>query len=177
MHCFKIPNNCGILWKIMQDILRIPWKGGAKQIAFDAILPMFILPLMLLTASINVWWTVFSFTTVGIFLAIIFNFLIKIIPSTKFFFMWTLTSLILLYIIFEFVVIPFLEILLEENIALSILIFGFIMCLYLLKIKSKKLSLNVENEAEGGYIGKHIRFQSCSVCQVKIPDRDHHCYW
>ncbi|KAJ8918636.1 hypothetical protein NQ315_013142 [Exocentrus adspersus] len=158
----------------VQDRLRIPWRGGAKQVAFDAALPIFIIPVMLLLASISVWWTIFSFTTVAMFLAFIFNFLIRTIPHTKFFFVWTITSITALYIVFEFIVIPFLEILLEENIALSIFIFGFIMCWYLMKVRTKQLN-NCGGDAEFGKIASRI--QNCSVCQMRIPDKDHHCVW
>ncbi|XP_023023459.2 zinc finger DHHC-type palmitoyltransferase GABPI [Leptinotarsa decemlineata] len=175
-HAISHKTKKGII-NTMQDRLRIPWKGGAKQVAFDAVMPVFILPLMLLIASMSLWWTIFSFTTVAIFLGFISNFLIKAIPRTKFFFMWTLTSIVILYIIFEFIVIPFLEILLEENIALSIFIFGFIFCLYLMKSRTKNLCQVGDSEAEIGFIGKNNRLHNCSICQKKIPDKDHHCVW
>ncbi|CAH1118953.1 unnamed protein product [Phaedon cochleariae] len=162
----------------MQNRFRIPWKGGAKQIAFDAILPIVIIPIMLLLASISLWWTFFSFTTVAIFLLFISNFLIRAVHHTKFFFVWTLTSVIVLYLIFEFIVIPFLEILLEENIALSMFIFGFVICLYLMKTRIKSISSIRESEAENGTSGQYyLQCTQCSICQLKIPDRDHHCVW
>ncbi|VEN50417.1 unnamed protein product [Callosobruchus maculatus] len=158
----------------IQDRLRIPWNGGAKQIAFDAVLPVFTIPAMLLLASISLWWTIFTFSTVVIFLALISRFFIKNIPHTKFFFVWTLTSLIILYFIFEFVVIPFLEILLEENIALSVLIFGFVMSVYLMKKRSKELSSIAESQRD---CKEGDRIESCNICQTKLPSRDHHCLW
>lgn len=89
------------LARTMQERLRIPWKGGAKQIAFDALLPVFIIPIMLLIGAISLWWTIFSFTTVAIFLMLIYKFFIHTIPTTKFFFMWTATTLVVLYLIFQ----------------------------------------------------------------------------
>ncbi|CAH1101395.1 unnamed protein product [Psylliodes chrysocephalus] len=176
-HAVSQRNKQGLIMTL-QDRLRVPWKGGAKQIAFDAILPVFILPVMLLIASISLWWTIFSFTTVVFFLILISNFLIKTIPYTKFFFMWTLTSLIILYIIFEFIVIPFLEILLWENIALSVLIFGFIMCIYVMKKRTNKLPRLGDCDAESGYVGKVCcKWTNCSLCLVRVPDKDHHCVW
>ncbi|KAF7272023.1 zinc finger DHHC-type palmitoyltransferase GABPI [Rhynchophorus ferrugineus] len=169
-------NKTGFL-NTMQERLRIPWIGGARQIAFDTILPVFILPIMLFLASISLWWTVFSFTTVAIFLLLIFNFFIRAIPNTKFFLTWTVTSILLLYFIFEFVVIPFLEILVEENIALSALIFFFIICFYTTKIKANELA-QLGIEATESLVGKSINgFYSCQICNAKIPDKDHHCVW
>ncbi|KAL1497822.1 hypothetical protein ABEB36_008716 [Hypothenemus hampei] len=162
----------------MRDRLRIPWIGGARQVAFDSVLPLMILPLMLLTASLSLWWTVFSFSTVGMFLLLIFNFFIKTIPRTKFFFVWTITSIILLYFIFEFVVIPFLKILIEENVILSVLIFAFIMCLYLTKSRADQLTSLSESESDLILNGKNIEgFYSCKICDHRIPDKDHHCVW
>ncbi|KAG5894168.1 hypothetical protein JTB14_001863 [Gonioctena quinquepunctata] len=170
-------NKLGII-VTMQDRLRIPWKGGAKQVAFDAVMPIFIIPIILLLASMSLWWTIFAFTTVAIFLGFISNFLIRAIPHTKFFFVWTLTSIVILYIIFEFIVIPFLEILLEENIALSIFIFGFVLCVYLMKSRTKNLCHLGDNEAESGFVGRNYNsLHNCSICQKKIPDKDHHCVW
>ncbi|XP_030754742.1 palmitoyltransferase ZDHHC23 isoform X2 [Sitophilus oryzae] len=169
-------NKTGLL-NTMQDRLRVPWRGGAKQVAFDSILPVIILPSMLLLGSISLWWTVFSFTTVAIFLSLIFNFLIKTIPNTKFFFVWTVTSMVLLYFIFEFIVIPFLEILVEENILLSALIFGFIICLYTTKIRANELTSLGTEECESS-VGKEVGgFYNCRICDNKIPDKDHHCVW
>lgn len=176
----KVPdeNKTGLM-NTMRDRLRVPWIGGARQLAFDSILPIFILPIMFLIASISLWWTVFAFSTIAMFLLLIFNFFIKTIPRTKFFFVWTVTSIVLLYFIFEFVVIPFLEILVEENIALSILIFGFVMCLYLTKLRANQLTALWENEADITLLnGRDVEgFYACKICDSKIPDKDHHCVW
>ncbi|CAG9834932.1 unnamed protein product [Diabrotica balteata] len=170
-------NKQGLMMTV-KDRFRIPWKGGAKQVAFDAILPVFILPTTLILASISLWWTIFAFTSVIIFLILISSFLIRTLPHTKFFFIWTLTSLVILYVIFEFIVIPFLEILLEENIALSILIFGFLICVFIMKKRTKQLPRLGDNELEKGLIGKsYYRLVNCSICQVRVPDKDHHCVW
>lgn len=173
--CHKISQRtkAGFL-RTMQDRLRIPWKGGAKKVAFDALLPIFIIPIMLLLAAISLWWTIFSFTTVAIFLLLIYKFLVHTLPNTKFFYMWTWTTLIVLYLIFQLIVIPFLEILLEENIALTILILGFFISLYTLITRTKKLGNIEENETEAR---RGSRIQNCSICQVKILDNQHHCFW
>lgn len=164
--------------RTMQDRLRIPWKGGAKQVAFDALLPVFIIPVMLLTAAISLWWTIFSFTTVTIFLILIYKFLVHTIPTTKFFYVWTWTTLVVLYLIFQCIVIPLLEILLEENIALTTFIIGFFICLYTLITRTKKLRTLEDQEFESIYGNRRIsRIQHCSICQVKILDKDHHCFW
>ncbi|XP_019870371.1 palmitoyltransferase ZDHHC23 [Aethina tumida] len=160
-----------------QDRLRIPWRGGAKQVSVDAILPIFILPVILLLAANSLWWTIFSFTTMTVFLVFLFNFLIRNLPQTKFFLVWTITSSILLYVIFEYIVIPFLEILLEENIVLSLFIFGYIVSAYLCKVKANQLNSSVENEEGKGFAKYGGKIDNCSICQKSVPDKDHHCIW
>lgn len=160
-----------------QDRLRIPWRGGAKQVSVDAILPIFILPVILLLAANSLWWTIFSFTTMTVFLVFLFNFLIRNLPRTKFFLVWTITSSVLLYVIFEYIVIPFLEILLEENIVLSLFIFGYIVSAYLCKVKANQLNPSVENEEGKGFAKYGGKIDNCSICQKSVPDKDHHCIW
>lgn len=159
----------------IQDRLRIPWRGGAKQVAFDTILPVIILPIMFLLSAISLWWTIFSFTAVTVILISIFRFFIKTIPRTKFFIVWTITSIIILYIIFEFIVIPFLLIMLEENICLTIFIALFLLCFYLMKVRMGQLQNNGEIEADLGVFGAN--FTKCIICQTEVPDKDHHCLW
>lgn len=163
----------------LQDRVRIPWRGGAKRISLDAVLPILVIPLLLFLAAISFWWTLFSFTTMTVFLAYISCQFMRAIPGTKFFFVWAITSLVFLYGVFEFVVIPFLQILIEENIALSVLIMGFVFSLYMTKTKHNMLCEAAENEVEGGLIGRVVnsRAHNCPVCKVSVPDRDHHCVW
>lgn len=166
--------NRSRLMATLQDRMRIPWKGGAKQVSFDAILPLIILPLMFLLASISLWWTVFSFTAATVILASVFRFFIKTIPNTKFFLVWTITSIVMLYVIFEFVVIPLLEILLEENILLSIFFACFLFTFHMTRQRNNALGAIGGDEAESGIVGSYNR---CFICQVLVPDKDHHCVW
>lgn len=164
----------------LQDRIRIPWRGGAKQVSLDAILPIVIIPITLLLASISQWWTVFSFTTIIVFLSYISYHLRCSIPSTKFFFVWTCVSLCIQYVIFEFIVIPFLQILIEENIVLSILILGFVICLYMTKCRTISLCEGIDIEVENGHadrVNASSRAHNCSVCRLTIPEYDHHCVW
>lgn len=172
-----IPNNkFQAFMATIQDRLRIPWRGGAKQIAIDSLLPILILPSIFLIAAQSLWWTIFSFSLVTFFLLYIFKFLISTIPRTKFFFSWTIISIILLYIIFEFVVIPLLEILLHENIGLSCLISAFLYCLYALKIRATQLH-KYENQESEAFSRPGSRYYNCGICQTTVPDKDHHCLW
>lgn len=157
----------------IRDRLRIPWRGGAKQVAPDSILPIILIPITLIHASLSFWRTVISFAALLIFLFFFSCHLARAVPKTKFFFVWTVTSMVVLYAIFEFIVIPFLQILVEENICLSVLIVAFVICLYLTKSRNKMLE---ERGVECG-TSAGVRVHTCSICRASVPDRDHHCVW
>lgn len=157
----------------IRDRLRIPWRGGAKQVAPDSILPIILIPLTLIHSSLSFWRTIISFIALLLFLFFFSYHLTHAVPKTKFFFAWTITSLLVLYAIFEFVVIPFLQILVEENIFLTLLIIGFVTCLYLTRSKNRELeTMSIECGVNAG-----PRTHSCSICRVSVPDRDQHCVW
>lgn len=157
----------------IRDRLRIPWRGGAKQIAPDCILPIILIPVTLIHAALSFWRTVISFFLLFIFFFLFSCHLLRTVPKTKFFYVWMITSLVVLYAIFEFVVIPFLQILVEENIALSLLIGGFLLCLYLTRGRNNAL----ENAGMDFGVNPGLRMHNCSICKISVPDKDHHCVW
>lgn len=69
--------------------------------------------------------------------------------------------MIVQYLIFEFVVIPFLQILLEENVVLSLLIVGFAVSVW-------------RTRRRGGGMGSDA---GCSVCRMAVDGWDRHCVW
>lgn len=164
------PNRRSAIMATIHDRLRIPWRGGAKQIAPDCILPIILIPITLIHAALSFWRTIISFTLLLIFFLLFSCHLIRTVPKTKFFYVWMITSLVFLYAIFEFIVIPFLQILVEENIALSVLIGGFLLCLYLTRGRNRVLE-------DYGMDSGVNRMHHCSICRVSVPDRDHHCVW
>lgn len=153
----------------LQDRLRIPWRGGARQITWDAVLAILLLPLSLLSAALNLYSTIIAALLDFILITYIYHKL----PKSKFFINWMVITLIIQYVIFEFIVVPFLEILFEENVALGILISCSIYCVYMIKKQSNKL-----HDVQNGFLKtENGRCFHCNICQIAVADWDHHNVW
>ena len=113
-----------------QDRLRIPWRGGAKQISMDSALPIFLQPLLAYIAAQSVWCTAIVSVFALLSLIYLYSIFVRFLPRTKFFFVWTLTSAVLLLLVFEINVVPFLEIKPRENCMLIGLVIAAGICLY-----------------------------------------------
>lgn len=113
---------------------RIRLFGGVKQISIDAILPIFLLPIMFGVAAINIYCTIVICIVMPLFLGYAQWLRKSFAPRTKFFFMWTLWSAIYLWLMFEMTV-PLLELLPEENFIFITCMFGAFFCFYKVSLK------------------------------------------
>lgn len=163
----------------LQDRIRIPWHGGARHVAIDTILPIFIIPTIILIATISIWWAISTFSLMSFLLFYFYRYSLKNLQRTKFFLIWNLTSGIILFLVFEFLVVPFLEILVHENMLVIILVVGSIFCIYFVKFKSINSRYYNENQIEIGESDKFVASRSnyCPICQITVPEQDHHCVW
>lgn len=130
-----------------QDRLRVPWRGGAKQVSLEAIVPILLLPLTMCVAAINMYCSIIVCMALPLFLGYAYYYLKKNSPRfvsshiycipyfivfhcrSKFFFLWALWSVVYLWIMFESTV-PLMELLPEENIVFTILIALTVFCFY-----------------------------------------------
>lgn len=145
----------------LYDRLRIPWKGGARRISLEACVSVILVPAFLLIASISPIWTVISACTMIIFLTYVKCRLSKSHPKMKFFSAWMNTSFVTVYLIFQFVVIPFLQILWEENVALSVLIAIAYFSFWKTKARRTVDSLS----------------KNCLYCMTQVPSDSRHYSW
>lgn len=161
-------NQDGML-ATLQDRLRVPWRGGARQVTLDAILLVLLVPVSLLCGAFNVYATI---TTALVECMIVFYIYHKL-PKSKFFLNWVLITLIVQYLVFQSVVVPLLEILYEENVALGVLIAISVCCACMVKHKSNRLQ-----DVQNGFLKTESgRYFHCSICQIAVPDWDHHNVW
>lgn len=143
----------------LHDRLRIPWKGGAKRIPLEAVVSIILVAFFLYLASLGPIWTATSALSMIFFLVYVkYKFQNS---RSRFFQAWMYVSFLLLYLIFEFIVIPFLEILWEENVVLTAVI--AVSCIWFWQTKKRR-------PLEGSS-------RNCLHCAMQVPSDSKHCAW
>jgi palmitoyltransferase len=164
-------------------------EGGVRQLSFDALIPIFTVPTLMVIASQSLACTIIIFTISPPLIYYFYRNFLRFIMRTKFFLMWTITSVLMLLLIFEISVVPLLEILPEENLVFVICVVGGVACGY--KTKQNAYQATQENsllqglelgegDAEICNICKKSTFQKafhCRLCQTCISEREYHCKW
>lgn len=103
-----------------QDRLRIPWRGGAKRISMEAVIPGIVYPLVIGLSALNEITSYIMLAACTIFLAYAHHFVKRNRVKTKFFFMWIVWSIVYMIIGLE-CSLPLLEFLPEENFVLVVM--------------------------------------------------------
>ncbi|XP_011500104.1 PREDICTED: palmitoyltransferase ZDHHC23 [Ceratosolen solmsi marchali] len=164
-------------------------EGGVRQLSFDALIPIFTVPILMVVASQSFTCTVIIFLLSPPLIYYFYRNFLRFIIRTKFFLMWTVTSVLTLLLVFEFSVVPLLEILPEENLVFVICVVGGLVCGY--KTKQKACQVTQENSLLQGVelgegdseicnICKKCTSQKafhCRLCQTCINEREYHCKW
>lgn len=182
----NMPNNIYLnIYRVVHDRCRIPWKGGARTVPLDAVLPFILLPILACVASINAWCTFIVFLTLP-FLTIFFTrFFGQHLPQTKFFLSCTISSGIYMIMIFEYLVVPHLEILLSENfIFLALAVIGSLF-LFSARLTTVKFVGDEGNHTENGVdlVCKSCRLKippdamHCTICNCCVTKGEYHCWW
>lgn len=165
------------------------WRGGAKQISVDAMIPLFAVPLLAVIAAQSILCTIVIFLATPILVYYLYHNFLRFLLRTKFFLMWTITSVLMLMIVFEVSVVPLLEILPEENLFFIICVAGGIFC-------GSKTRLNADHIAQEGTTEQGLELGEgsgelcvtcrrrappkayhCRMCQTCILNREYHCKW
>ena len=177
--------------KMFLERLRNPcaWNSGAKQISVDAVLPLFVVPSLAFIAAQTLLCTVVIFLITPFLVYYLHHNFLRFLSRTKFFFMWTITSVLMLMLVFELSVVPLLEILPEENLVFIICVVGGLCCAYKTKIIADQ-STQEGNHILGLELGEGIgelcsscrrrappKAYHCRVCQTCILGREYHCKW
>ncbi|XP_023235052.1 palmitoyltransferase ZDHHC23-like [Centruroides sculpturatus] len=185
---------------MMSDRCRIPWCDGrgARKIEFSIIIPTILIPIIFIIAAQGWLWTIITFIFLPIFLIMIQIKCLKHQIRTKFFLSWTISSLVFLLCVFEFEVVPYLEILFIENFVLMCFVSIMCLCGYFVKfnhgiLKNPNVSMsdieylrtneqtliNIEESSKCGIcnIVQPARCGHCRLCGHCVLRRDHHCIW
>lgn len=157
----RLRNSCG-------------WRNGAKQVSVDAVIPLFAVPTLTIIAAQTVYLTVIIFIIAPILIYHLDHNFLRFLPRSKFFLMWTITSVVLLMLAFEMCVVPLLEILPEENFFFIICVVGGIWCGHKTKAKAD------EYLAQDSTIVENLELETatsefCITCRRRVPPRVYHC--
>lgn len=176
-----------ILWDRFRN--HCTWNGGAKQISVDAVIPLFAVPVLAIIAAQNFLCTVLIFVMTPLLIYYLHNNFLRFLLRTKFFFMWTITSVLMLMFVFECSVVPLLEILPEENLVFIICVVGGMCSGYKTRILADQITQE-GNHVQGLELGEgsgelcpNCRRRAppkafhCRVCQTCILGREYHCKW
>lgn len=167
----------------IQDRFRIPWRGGARRISLDSAVPLLLFPASLYVAALGFWPTILLFPLVALFLYCIHRTVRKYRVATKFFYVWTLTSALLVFLIFQYLAVPMLDINSNENIIITITMLSTAACFYFTKKHAIKSHLkhdlemtNINETNENIILLNEPEDIQCNTCKKNVPPRTYHCF-
>ncbi|KAF7411796.1 hypothetical protein HZH66_000692 [Vespula vulgaris] len=149
------------------------WRRSAKQISLDAIIPLFMIPLLAVIAAQSVFCTILIFLSTPLLIYYLHHNFLRFLLRTKFFLMWTITSVLMLMLVFEVNIVPLLEILPEENLFFIICVVGGIYC-------ASKTKLSADHVGQEGVIEQSLELgegseEQCVICRRKTSPQAYHC--
>ncbi|XP_040165734.1 palmitoyltransferase ZDHHC23-B isoform X1 [Anopheles arabiensis] len=190
-------SRVGNMLLTFQDRLRIPWRGGAKQITLDNVVTLAILIGTLLLTAVHFYLCLVIMLLLPLVLLYLKRLFGTIHPKTKFFTIWFFGSCVYLVALFELAV-PLLEILPQENVGFVVLMTLAFLCL--LKAKQRAVLNHLSalpadmNGVESGKGSKEqiVLFSdrddsddgatdsdsgrlACQLCRKYVPPRTYHC--
>ncbi|XP_049283849.1 palmitoyltransferase ZDHHC23-B [Anopheles funestus] len=182
-----------------QDRLRIPWRGGAKQITLDSVITLVALIATLMMTAISFQFCLFIFSFIPMILMYMKRFCGLIHSKTKFFIVWFFGSCVYLLALFELTV-PLLEILPQENISLVVLMTLGFLCLFKAKQRAaigdlaglpdvnggqlenckgpkdtQVVMFSDRDDSDEGSTDTEIGRLACQLCRKYVPPRTYHC--
>lgn len=167
----------------IQDRFRIPWRGGARRISLDSAVSLVLFPAILYFAALGFWQTILLFPLVALFLFYIHHTVRKYRVATNFFYVWTLTSALLVFMIFQFLAVPMLDINSNESIIITITMVATTACFYFTKKHATKSHLkqdlemtNVNETDENIVLLNEVEDIQCASCKRVVPPRTYHCF-
>lgn len=179
------------VWQTVQDRLRIPWCGGARRVPLDILLPIFMIPSFLMLAALGPVWTILSFTSLPLVVLYLHRNSLHLLPRTRFYLSWSISSWTFLILLFEVEVVPTLEITAKENTLFILLAVAASMCAWLTWYKAKVLEDQTSSAHHNWFlqeVDSNVQMQDkpasvsprtypCRICQGSVVMRDHHCIW
>ncbi|KYN07961.1 PREDICTED: palmitoyltransferase ZDHHC23 [Cyphomyrmex costatus] len=153
------------------------WRAGTKQISVDAMLPLLMVPILAVIAAQAFLCTVVVFLVTPVLVYYLHHNFLRFLLRTKFFLMWTITSVLMMMLVFEISVVPLLEILPEENFVFMVFVVGGMWCGYKTKLNA---DASIQENAAGAVETQSLELgdgsgELCVTCRRRTPPKAHHC--
>ncbi|XP_054264054.1 palmitoyltransferase ZDHHC23-like isoform X1 [Macrosteles quadrilineatus] len=178
------PRTFARLFSVLKDRFRIPWRGGARQLNIDSIIPIILLPALGYIAAQGVWISVVVFTSLPIFLIYTHYIFMRISSQTKFFYVWTLVSVILIVSVFEVPVVVTLDIQPEEHKMFLLFTILMVFCGVKTRLTAEQSHVKGDVKIDESLLECAVCHKSvlprtfhCCICRTCIIKRDQHCAW
>ncbi|XP_060803833.1 palmitoyltransferase ZDHHC23-A [Amyelois transitella] len=160
----------------IQEILPYNNNKSNKKMDLDIILPFIILPILLLVATLSraVTLTVMIFIGMGALYVISRP---RHRNRSPFFYSWTLSSGLYMFLIFEMIVMDFWEITYYENVVfLSLITFT---CYFFYKMKSTADFELATGTCKGNDYSPVLTSDShyCKICEIEVSEGYFHSIW
>lgn len=186
---------------------RVQTRLRALNVSYECLSPIVILPAFIYTAALGRDLSILVFVAMPVLFCVVYKRYMKMQYRTRFFYVWSLWSIVFGYMLFQSTV-PMMEVLPEENIIFLLLLVLTTFLFYKTKShafskaywpnaissnatghsdeedteSSEKLindsaqTENIDIEAAGERDTGNRVYQ-CSLCQIGIPEMDHHSVW
>ncbi|KAL0880950.1 hypothetical protein ABMA27_002112 [Loxostege sticticalis] len=160
----------------IQDILPYGNKSTNKKVDVDAVLPFVILPLLLLIATISRTITIVIMVVIGMGALYVLS-----RPRQKnrspFFYSWTLSSGIYMFLMFELEILKMLVITQLENVVFLLLL--ACTCYFFYKMKAVADFELATGSSKGKEYSPVLTSDShyCQICQLEVNERFFHSIW
>lgn len=159
------------LWERLRN--PCAWRSGAKQVSVDAMIPLLAVPALALLAAQAIYLTLLVFLLTPVLVYHLHHNFLRFLPRSKFFLMWTITSVAMLGLMFEFTVVPLLEILPEENFVFMASVVGGMCCGYKTRTTAD-CAAQEGTPAQGLELGEGSG-ELCATCRRRAPPKAYHC--
>ncbi|XP_058802336.1 palmitoyltransferase ZDHHC23 [Phymastichus coffea] len=151
------------------------WRErAATKVSFDAVTPIIVVPLLMFVAAQSLLCSVVVFSLTPLLIYYVHRNFLRFLMRTKFFFVWIITSIFVLMLIFEVNVVPLLEILPEENLAFMIFVIGGLTFGFITREKAEHPWTYNDEAYERLELGA-VSVDACSICKKSTQPMTYHC--
>jgi len=163
-------SSVGEILTVIEDRLRLPFKGGALRLPLGKVLPVILLPSLLYISSLHPLILLLSSLLLPVLFIVALRLLFKHRPQSQFFLYWSYSSAACLIYLYEVKLVGLFWDLPKivswwENLVLVVLALASIAVYRRLRIQAARTRKSSGEE------------RNCRICERRVEGKDHHCVW